>query len=208
MGINISQFNPPGTVSNLVWDDDMEAGAGKIFKGDLTGNVTGDVSGYLTRPGYFANSAGSTGVLFKSVDADNVATEIGAGSVTGEEIFNLDTSGLDSLVLSGDVFKLLFDSSASSLVCSVTSYIEWTGNGGYLHDVYTSYDADDNIIDTISFDADYTQTHTFTGTLDILGAVKIVCQYSHHTDGGATILTASTLEVGAYSVYAFKDGAV
>ena len=44
MGINISQFNPPATVSNLVWDDDMTAGAGKIFRGDLSGNVTGYAS--------------------------------------------------------------------------------------------------------------------------------------------------------------------
>ena len=48
MGINISQFSPPATVSNLVWDDDMTAGAGKIFKGDLTGNVTGDLTGDVT----------------------------------------------------------------------------------------------------------------------------------------------------------------
>ena len=34
-------FTRRATVSNLVWDDDMEAGAGKIFKGDLTGDGRG-----------------------------------------------------------------------------------------------------------------------------------------------------------------------
>ena len=48
MGINVSQFSPPGTVSKLVWDDDMQAAPGKIFKGDLTGDVTGDVTGNVT----------------------------------------------------------------------------------------------------------------------------------------------------------------
>ena len=48
MGINISQFNPPGTVSKLVWDEDMEPGTGKVFRGDLTGNVTGDVTGNVS----------------------------------------------------------------------------------------------------------------------------------------------------------------
>ena len=48
MGIGITQFSPPGKVSTLVWDEDMEAGAGKIFKGDLTGNVSGNVNGNVT----------------------------------------------------------------------------------------------------------------------------------------------------------------
>jgi len=64
MAINITQFAPPGKVSTLVWDKDMEAGAGKIFKGDLTGNVTGNLSGKIIVNGcqwtnYLSSSSGS-----------------------------------------------------------------------------------------------------------------------------------------------------
>ena len=65
MGINITQFSPPGTVSKLVWDDDMKPGTGKVFKGDLTGNVTGNVTGDVT-----GDVTGNvTGVLNGGIDA-------------------------------------------------------------------------------------------------------------------------------------------
>lgn len=48
MGINITQFAPPGKVSTLVWDGDMTPGAGKKYVGDVAGDVTGDVTGNVT----------------------------------------------------------------------------------------------------------------------------------------------------------------
>lgn len=72
MAINITQFAPPGKVSTLVWDKDMEAGAGKIFKGDLTGNVTGDltgnVRGYINAPFTVSETEGffTLGPLFEA----------------------------------------------------------------------------------------------------------------------------------------------
>ena len=37
MGINVSQFSPPGTVSKLVWDADMRATGSNKYVGDVYG---------------------------------------------------------------------------------------------------------------------------------------------------------------------------
>ena len=111
MGINISQFNPPGTVSNLVWDDDMEAGAGKIFKGDLTGDVIGDVTGDVSGDmvGNITNG-GVNGYLLRSgvVSASSGTLVVPAGSSGNNTPVTIPLNGSGTYCVVGNTQKCFY----------------------------------------------------------------------------------------------------
>ena len=169
MGINISQFNPPGTVSNLVWDDDMKAGAGKIFKGDLTGNVTGDVTGDVV--GNITNG-GVNGYLLRSgvVSASSGTLIVPAGSSTGNNPVTINLNGNGTYCIKDNTQKCYYPSPCT---IPVTFSINPTLSSN--HDAYArSYDADGVLIDSVGDG----------GNLNIYGASYIILNGGTGTDDG------------------------
>jgi hypothetical protein len=164
MGINISQFSPPATVSNLVWDDDMAAGAGKIFKGDLAGNVTGNVTGDVTGDvaGNITNG-GVNGYLLRSgvVSASSGALIVPAGSSTGNTPVTITLNGNGTYCIKDNTQKCYYPSPCTIPVSRSTP----TSGHYYNDDAYArSYDADGVIIDSVGI----------SGNLNIYGASYII----------------------------------
>ena len=153
MGINISQFNPPATVSNLVWDEDMKAGAGKIFKGDLTGNVVGNIT-----------NGGVNGYLFRSgvVSASSGILIVPAGSSVGNTPVTIDLGGNGVYCIKDNTQKCYYPSPCTIPVSlSNPPY----GPGSYENNAYArSYDADGVLIDSVGNG----------GNLNIYGASYII----------------------------------
>lgn len=158
MGINITQFAPPGTVSKLVWDEDMEPGAGKIFKGDLVGNVTGDVLGYLKR--YMVQN-NTTGPL-EWVPAN---TSFGAKSVPEFQsllytLFTIDTYPYP--FINSPASSILMDDLKRPQILTIPK-LNVTSDRGGIQVTIKCYDIDDNILntsDTCQFIGEV--THLFT----------------------------------------------
>lgn len=179
MGINVSQFNPPGTVSNLVWDDDMIAGAGKIFKGDLTGNVTGNVTGNAT-----GDVVGDVnGYLLRSgvVNASSGVLIVPAGSSTGNAPVTIQLNGNGTSCINNDnILKSLYPSPCTipvSLSTPPTGY-------NYENNAYArSYDANGVLIDSVGNG----------GNLNIYGATYIILNggTSYRSDGYHKDITIS-----------------
>ena len=187
--------------------------AGQIISGTIDAarlptTSVDDMPGYLTRPGYIAQAVGSTGVLVKSYTAQLVATSTGSISSSGDVEFTIDPSGTESSIQANDIFKLITDYAVSSVLCPITSKATVNLGGVWFTDVYTSYDVDDNVIDTKSLVNEGTGPNvTINGTLNIAGAVRVTVHYNHCA-ATSRVITAGSVSIGACSVYIFKVGAV
>lgn len=161
MGINITQFAPPGTVSKLVWDEDMEPGAGKIFKGDLTGNVTGNVtgdltgnvSGYLTRTGLFSAVSGDVPVITGGTYSP------GTGYSTTDIII---TNICKSVFIVDDTLKYVMPSDT----CKISYEIGGYHKGSSLQ----TYDANGVLIDSITTTSN---EQVLKGDVSMLNVAKV-----------------------------------
>ena len=173
--------------------------------GDLTGNVTGDISGYLIRAGYLKSVIGATGVLVHTFAAQTYNLPDNSG--THEFIIDTDSMRAETAIVN-DLYRLFPDPfhASTAITIGLSSYVLASTNYVSVSDVYTSYDIDNNVIDTKTIGIDSSSignTWTGTGTLNISKAVKVVCNY---TRGGA--VNARSISLDGFSVYAFKIGAV
>ena len=163
MGINSAQFNPPGTVSNLVWDDDMNAGAGKIFKGDLTGDVTGDVNGKIIVNGCEWSNTQQSGTELQ--DAGYVSL-IATKSVVSSSVAPLVRSLLVNYPYLGCIdFQPKPASPALTFTVTLAGSVQGGSIGGQL-DVYGTNDTTllrtyrkDDAIGTFTFPVDLTDAY-------------------------------------------------
>ena len=184
MGINITQFSPPGTVSKLVWDDDMEPGAGKIFKGDLTGNVTGDVTGDVV--GNITNG-GVNGYLLRSgvVSASSGTLIVPAGSSVGNTPVTITLNGNGTYCIVDNTQKCYYPSP-----CTIPVTLSPGGTfTSYNNDAYArSYDADGVLIDSVGNG----------GNLNIYGASYIILNGGTSKDNDDTTYNDTMSVADAY----------
>lgn len=171
MAINITQFAPPSRVSSLVWDKNMEPPAGKVFEGDLVGNVTGDVTGdltgvvrgsllgYLSRNGVYSTTKG--------------ALVVPASSSTGITPTNV------KLNLGGGGTYAIVDNTQKCFLenpCNIPVVLSGPDNWYYISGAppyAKSYTSDNVEVDSISD----------SGNLNIYGASYIVLYGGRSTDG-------------------------
>ena len=187
MGINVSQFSPPGTVSKLVWDDDMKAGAGKIFKGDLTGNVTGNVTGDVTGDmvGNITNG-GVNGYLLRSgvVSASSGTLIVPAGSSTGNTPVTINLNGNGTYCIVDNTQKCYYPSP-----CTIPVSLGIAPGRSSNGDAYArSYDADGVLIDSVGDG----------GNLNIYGATYIILNGGTETDDSSVTYDTTMSVANAY----------
>ena len=174
MGINVSQFSPPGTVSKLVWDEDMEPGAGKIFKGDLTGDVTGDLTGDMV--GNITNG-GVNGYLLRSgvVSASSGTLIVPAGSSSGNTPVTISLNGAGTYCIVGNTQKCFYPDPCLIPIVFGGLVSGYESN----YDTYAkSYDSDGVLIDALT---------SGSGDLNIYGASYIVINGGTQSEEGLDI---------------------
>lgn len=184
MAINITQFAPPSRVSSLVWDKNMEPPAGKVFEGDLVGNVTGDVTGdltgvvrgsllgYLSRNGVYSASSGAL-VAPASSSTGNTPVTV-----------NLNLGGGGTYAIVGNTQKCYIENP-----CSIPVVFDKPQWGSYIGAQYAkSYTSDNVEIDSISD----------SGNLNIYGAAYIVLNGGKYTDNESTQFDGTTSVADAY----------
>ena len=140
--------------------------------GDITGNITGYLKRTIER---ISSIAGSTGTLCETYASVNFS--VGSGNQTGTYEFTIVPPNPVPYtgITPDDVFKLYGDVSTITdvLVREVKSYMSgWKEL--HMTDIWTSYDIDDNVIDTVTLTGYSVTATTLTQTANL--NIKKCCE--------------------------------
>ena len=195
------------TATEIVVLESPVDSSGVKHVGDITGNLTGDVTGHLLREGYVGPAIGTTGILLYTFPA---SANFEVTNSSGSHQFNIDTSKftLDTGIIN-DLYRISsidLDASGTFLMTVTSQPAYDNGTSHNITDVWTSYDANNNVIDTKTLTlVNAYHSAPLTANLNITGATKIICVYNHT---GTPALNHDYIWTSAMPVYVFKTGAV